>query len=778
MGPAAPAQAETPPARETLPEQEASKESAMAGGISLDPGKAVTEIVVDGDRVEYREYDRIVVGTGHVVTTYQDTVLKCDRAVVYLATQDVFLSGHVRVEQPGALLEGEEILYNFETRKGTIIHAEGTTLPWYSGSDRLDKVSDDGMVVREGYLTSCDFEEPHFRLQSRQMRIIPGDRVLVKNATVFVGPVPVAFLVSYTHPLNDRRPRVTLTPGTSKEWGAFLLTSWRYYLHENVQGKVNVDFRERLDVAYGVDTRYKFTEENQGILRTYYTDERRLGREHLLFAEDKAPTVERERYRVQLRHRWEIDRDTTAVLEYHQAKDDRFLQEFFEREFEEDIHPKSYLQILRSSPRFSASFVARKRVNRFESEIEQLPEVVYDVRPTSVDWKRPWRMIVPGLEDEPEEIHYDRFGGSWYYQSSNSFNAFKRKPAHRGIDDHVRRFDTLQQVSYQVKLLRFLSVTPLVNTRQTAYSKLGLSDEPGFRGLMETGFDVTTKFFRIFELETDAYSLDLHRVRHVITPGLGYRYRPDPTIPAEQIMQFDGVDSLAKLNVLAPSLEQKLQTKRNVGGKLQSVDLARWVLSTDYTFKGERDSGGQLANISSDFEARPYSWLLFETDSIFETHQRRLQSTNMDVVAGPGAAYNASDVGTAKGFDRRNNSDWEFPWAVGLGWRWQRDISSQGTAEIVSNIGKKWRIGLYERADFKKVLSDGSKFINRPAETELRIRRDLHEWTVELIFNHDRADGNVVLLLFRLKAYPEQPLEFERSYNRPKLGTRRALFAG
>jgi len=76
------------------------------------------------------------------------------------------------------------------------------------------------------------------------------------------------------------------------------------------------------------------------------------------------------------------------------------------------------------------------------------------------------------------------------------------------------------------------------------------------------------------------------------------------------------------------------------------------------------------------------------------------------------------------------------------------------------------------------VLSDSSKFINRPAESEFRIRRDLHEWTVELIINRRRAEGNFLLLLFRLKAFPDQPLEFQRNYNRPKLGTRRALFAG
>src|SRR3990167_8190710 len=132
-------------------------------------------ILVNGDHVEYHDVERIVIAHGHVVITYQDMQLTCQRAVVYLATQDAFLNGQVRIVQESSLLAGDEILYNFQTRKGSILNAHGEAAPWYAAGDRLNKASDSGFIARHGYLTTCDFDSPHSRFQARQIPIIPDE---------------------------------------------------------------------------------------------------------------------------------------------------------------------------------------------------------------------------------------------------------------------------------------------------------------------------------------------------------------------------------------------------------------------------------------------------------------------------------------------------------------------------------------------------------------------------------------------------------------------------
>lgn len=747
-----------------------------------DEAKDVEEgITVHGDQVEYHETDRTVIGRGHIVITYEDTTLTCDRAVVYLATHDAFLSGRIVVTQPSGVMRGEEALYNFETKKGTLLRATGESGPWRMTGDRLDKAADHGFVTRDGAFTSCDFDPPHTRLQARQVRIIPDDRVILKNAVMYVGQAPILFLPSYTHPINDRRPRVTLTPGYSKDWGPFLLSSWRYFLHENLQGRILMDYRHRRHWAHGVDTRYRVADESTGIAKVYYTHENRLEKGYRP-QEHKTPMTVRERYRVQWRHHWDVDEQTTATAELHRSKDADFLKEYFREEYEQDNHPKTYAEVIRSDPRYGLSLLARKRVNHFESEIERLPEIRYDVRPTNIRTREPWLLLAPWIEPEDEmplDVYRDRWGGSWYYEGSHSYDGFRRKVANAGTDAQVNRLDTFHQVSYQVRLLKALNVTPLINTRQTWYSRDAGGTDTVLRGAFGTGFDMNTKFFRVFDINTDVAGLDIHRLRHVITPSLSYRYQRLPTTPPGRLLQMDGIDSLDASNILTPSLEQTLQTKRQIRNSAQSVNLVRFILGTDYRFKVPSNAGGRLSNLTDTLELRPYSWLYTEQHAEFDVHRHRFQSASFDIVAGPEIGYQAasgSAMAENQSVDRPD--DPQVPWYVGTGWRWVRNQNAQVMLEAVINLSPKWRLGVYERADLRRINADGSKFINRPAESEIRLRRDLHEWTVELIVNRRRVEGSSVLLVFRLKASPEQPLEFQRSYNRPKLGERRALFAG
>ena len=127
--------------------------------------------------------------------------------------------------------------------------------------------------------------------------------------------------------------------------------------------------------------------------------------------------------------------------------------------------------------------------------------------------------------------------------------------------------------------------------------------------------------------------------------------------------------------------------------------------------------------------------------------------------------------------DTETGEEKELPWAVGLGWRYQRNTSAQLTFETEFNLGKKWRAGIYQALDVKRFVTETTTLGDRTVkkiydspEFEYRLRRDLHEWTVELLYNVRRGQGETVLVLFRLKAAPELPFEFERNYHQPKAG--------
>src|SRR3989338_1296522 len=61
-------------------------------------------IVVNGDKVEYYQEQKKVVGLGNISITYKDVVLTCDRITVYLDTREGIAEGNVRVTQKDAFL--------------------------------------------------------------------------------------------------------------------------------------------------------------------------------------------------------------------------------------------------------------------------------------------------------------------------------------------------------------------------------------------------------------------------------------------------------------------------------------------------------------------------------------------------------------------------------------------------------------------------------------------------------------------------------------------------
>lgn len=728
-------------------------------------------MAIRGDQVRYFDDLRKVVATGRVEATYRDVKLTCDSATIYMETKDAYLQGRVRLMQIGGLLKGEEILYNFQTRKGTVLQAEGEAGPWRTQGDRAEKISADSFIQREGYLTSCDFEDPHTRLQAREVQVFLDDKVVLKDVLMMLGPTPLFYLPSYTHLLDDKRPRVTLIPGKDKDWGYFLLTAWRVYLHENLQGRFHVDYRERLDLATGLDLSYALPVGGEGIFREYYTYERALHRKRFYSRfsapEDDQPTTERERFRFQVRHIWEVDDSTKATLEYNRMKDPTVVEDFFNREFEqENASPPSYFQVIQTSPWYGLTFLASKRVNRFETATEQLPFVSLNLRPLEVPWlPRVDRWLGGG----------GRSGSAgWFYQSSYSLEHSDVAHAKNGRENALETFTTLQELFYPMRLFRWLNLRPFFRFQQASFSRGNTDLSPQFRQSAGTGFDLSGKFFRVYPLETDLWGLNLHRLRHVATPTLAYEYQAQPTISANKLLRSDG---LAKSNRLTPGMEHKLQTKRMEGGAWQTVDIGRFSLQMPYDLEGSAGRGGEWNSLGMDAELLPYRWLRLESDATIDPHIGKLSTLNADLVAHPSLGSGWGGRRISEMIHSETGEIEDLPWAVGLGWRYQRNTSAQATFETEFNLGKKWRVGLYQAMDVKRFVTETGNFGSRTVkkvydipEFEYRLQRDLHEWTVELLYNTRRGRGDAILLLFRLKAAPELPLEFQRSYHRPKAG--------
>ncbi|MBN1405935.1 MAG: LPS export ABC transporter periplasmic protein LptC [Candidatus Omnitrophica bacterium] len=690
-------------------------------------------IECNGDEIEYLEDEKKVIGKGHVIITYKDTVLTCDKVTVSTVTREAQAEGNVKIVQGSNYFTGESMTYNLEKEYGTVMNFRGYTDPWYAKGNEAKRTGPDEFIVSRGYVTTCDRENPHYRIAARKVLIYPNKKVVIKDATFRVGNVPLLWLPIYVHPLDDDRPRVTVIPGKSSEWGAYLLTSWRYNLDDSNKGYVHLDYREKKDFAGGVDYLYNTKTLGSGIVKTYYTKERSLKRKHIYTPSDEGePTTEQEKYLAQWRHKWDASKDTTVTAELYKYKDKNFRKDYFFNEYEKDNDPKSYLLITKTQPIYNLSVLTEKRANRFEERVERLPEIRLEINNTRIGESRFY------YEGEYSGVNLNK-----KYPSSTDDN-----PVADIANHHTNRYDTYNKLSYAGKL-GFLNVTPYTGLRETYYQR-GLNGEDygsnsHVRGVFYTGVDISTKFFKVFNTQCSPLGMEINNLRHIITPSINYSYIPPPTTNSSSFFQFDEIDSIARNNTVGLTLENKLQTKR--GKQQTAIDLARLGISTTYGFK--HNPGSKFLDYTGVLELKPYSWLTFTSNTTIDPHKRYnhewLKYIGTDVVA----SVKDFRLGLSHSYvPEQNNIVGQVEW----------------------RINPQWKIRAYESFDIKSQTGSSKKMHNLK-EQRYVITKDLHCWEAELNYNVYRERGEEILLVFRIKAFPEIPFEYGKNYHEPKRGS-------
>jgi LPS-assembly protein len=660
-------------------------------------------VEINADSINYDREKGVVTGTGNVVLTYQDTTLIADRGLVNLKTKEARAEGHVQIVQQTRRLAGDALYYNFDTGRGEFTNAIAFYEPWYAQGHKVTRFSKEKYFVDKGYVTTCDYPDPHYRLKASKIDIYPGQKLVARNVIFFIGKVPVFWFPYYSHSLRDRKSRWSFIPGYSKRWGAYLLSSFDWLQTEYVDSRVRLDYREKRGVGVGLDGEYRFKKRGGGKFKTYYIRDK----ERTL---DDGTVVEEDRYRASLSHYQPWKYQTTLRGQFHKLSDEDVLLDFFYRDSDYNTRPSSFFDITKYHPKYIARFYVQKRVNDFYTEVERLPEA--------------------SLEFRRQRI----FKTPFYYTSLNSIANLAKKFADPtlieipGQDTGITvdslesvRFDTYDEISYPKKYFGWLETNIYTGVRQTWYSKELKEGESIWRGAFSGGAEVGTKIYRIWDYEDKKW--DLHTLRHVIEPRIKYTYIHDPTVPKERLIQFDQIDALVGQNTIRPSVRNKLQTKRNN----QVWDLVDFLLFVDYFVEADKDPLGNpdqnsFSDIFGDLELRPFHNFSLDLDFSFDQYEGRVSSFN-------------TDIATFK----------EGEWRVATGVRFLDQQSTQWTWAVDYMINSDWTVKAYNRWEFET---------SELQDQQYTISRDLHCWNSAFTFRKTGEDVQF-WITFWLKAYPD-----------------------
>lgn len=689
----------------------------------------------------------IAIARDNVAIRTGDTDIYADFARYNTDTKVVEVEGNVRIYRGTEFYVGDRGTYNTETRAINAEKLRTLDYPFYLSGDRITTISENAKLVQTGSFTTHDSATPDFQIRATTVRVYEGDRVILKNATFYVGRVPI-FYWPYLYQSLDDSFSFVISPAYLSSWGPSLLGRVSFPITENIKGTVRLDYRTRRGFAIGFDPTIKFGKKNSSYakIRTY-------------FVQDQNPIINRtslprslfpdQRYRVSLENRTNFTEDISGFINVTKLSDPFILQDFFQSEFRINPEPDNLVSLNKHHPNYSLTAFTRFQVNDFHEATERLPEIALDIK------RQPL------------------FGLPVFYEGEASLSNLHRNFARNSLfsDYDTLRLDTFHQFLYPKTYFGWLSVVPRIGFRGTYYSDTrdlaNVVEEPNpsplipdfiisppsaatpllpggdrFRVLLNTGAEASFKISRAWE-GAQSRALGLDGLRHFAQPFANFsyvtgndtnpaeilqfdRYQPSTRLRPIDFPQFSSIDSIDNWTIARVGIRNRLQTRRD-DTTINWLELETYF---DANIDNPYDANA-FSNLYNNFRFSPLPWASLGINSQFPLSNGGFTEVNSDLRFQPTA---------------------NFQFGIGHRFLSKNPFFTDSSLYFLSayyRINDHWGAGAFARYEAN------TEFIE---EQRYTLYRDLTSWVASvgaIIRNNGGIKEYGVLVSFTLKALPK-----------------------
>lgn len=171
-------------------ELDGSDELIFEGNVVISVQKGTTTTVISADRVNYNRANDMLFAEGSVKLEKNDSNTGSETA-----TADSLLFNTATLE---GIFDNGRIV---QTQTDSLNLPSGSTL--IVASDVFGRDDSSTITFKNGALTFCDADPPHWRIKASRIWLLPGGEFAFFNALLYVGDVPLLYLPAFWYPKDE-----------------------------------------------------------------------------------------------------------------------------------------------------------------------------------------------------------------------------------------------------------------------------------------------------------------------------------------------------------------------------------------------------------------------------------------------------------------------------------------------------------------------------------------------------------------------------------------------
>lgn len=217
-------------------------------------------LVVRADSLSHDSRSDSVTAKGDVEIVWSGSTLYSQMATLFRGENRVAATGGVKLVKGGDRLFGDSAYFDLESKNGVItnggLFVEKSNL--HLAGEKIEKQGEQDYRLTNGTITSCDGNNPGWKFRVDDMNVTLEDFAYGKNATFYLGDIPVFWLPYLVFPVKTERQSGFLIPkfGHSNKKGVFAEIPYYQALSPGQDLTATLDLQSARGAGVRLDHRY------------------------------------------------------------------------------------------------------------------------------------------------------------------------------------------------------------------------------------------------------------------------------------------------------------------------------------------------------------------------------------------------------------------------------------------------------------------------------------------------------------------------------------------